>query len=258
MGDNLIVDAHVHVTPDGRWFQTRHDASLSNLITEMNRSDIERAVVLPISPMISNEFISQICTKHPDRLFGFASINPSIPRASDKLENDVKKYNLIGLKLHQNIQKFDFNNESFRSVIQAASNLEIPLIIDTWYTSNDENLLFFKTIDDIVESIPELVVILPHLGGKAPGEVSRFQDYDNVYFDISFVFSRFGREFSERTIENRILEIGARKLIYGSDYPEISPSNYLKYSINILERLQFSSLEKDLVFSKNILKIFNI
>jgi len=255
-GDNLIVDAHVHVTEDGRWFQTRHDASLTNLISEMNRSNIDKAVVLPISPIIPNEFIHQICTHNSDRLIGFASVNPLRPRASDKLRNEIKKYNLKGLKLHQNVQKFDFNEEGFKSVLNMASNLEIPLIIDTWFNDDNENNRFYTMIEDVIESIPDLIIILPHLGGKDPGNISRFKEFHKVFFDLSFVLTRIGREITSEMIETRLSEIGARKLIYGSDFPEINPSLYLENSRKILNK--FSSFGKELIFSKNILKICNM
>src|SRR3990172_10037888 len=106
----MIIDAHTHIHPDPKGFGERYDASLETLISSLEKSDVDKAILLPISPYVPNEFIAEACRKYPDLLIGFASVNPLDPGSPDKLMHDVKKYNLKGLKLHPRIQKFSLGD----------------------------------------------------------------------------------------------------------------------------------------------------
>jgi len=63
----MIIDAHVHVTPDGKWFNTDHDASVESLISELDEASIDKAILLPVEGFIENDFIVDVCKKYPDR-----------------------------------------------------------------------------------------------------------------------------------------------------------------------------------------------
>ena len=44
----MITDCHVHITENGKWFNTDYDASLKFALNEMDRSDTSKAILLPI------------------------------------------------------------------------------------------------------------------------------------------------------------------------------------------------------------------
>ncbi len=53
----MIIDSLTHVTPDGRWFNTSHDAREARLLQEMDAAGVERAVVVALAGFIPNEFV---------------------------------------------------------------------------------------------------------------------------------------------------------------------------------------------------------
>ena len=68
----MVIDAHVHVSKDGNWFDTDLVATPERLLRQLDRADIDRAVLLPTFNNCDNETIFRICKRHPHRLIGFA------------------------------------------------------------------------------------------------------------------------------------------------------------------------------------------
>ena len=79
---------------------------------QMDVAGVEKAVLLPIDcrrsrglPISTNEIIGNLCREN-ERFIGFASVDPMDKDAPKKLENDVKKWNIKGLKLSPAKQEF--------------------------------------------------------------------------------------------------------------------------------------------------------
>ncbi|HHC19235.1 MAG TPA: hypothetical protein ENK81_02385, partial [Euryarchaeota archaeon] len=70
-------------------------------------SDIDIAVILPIAPYITNDYVHKVVSYEPKRLVGFASV---VPNPSDiaikELRRAIEDLGLKGLKLHPSIQGF--------------------------------------------------------------------------------------------------------------------------------------------------------
>lgn len=253
----MIIDAHVHITENGRWFDTDQDASLDGLLKQMANSDVDRAILLPIAPYISNEFIGRVCREHPDKLAGFASVNPNDKNAVDTLEKDVLKYNLRGLKLHPRLQNFRPDDPLCFPIYKKATELGIPILFDTLLNKptllkNQVPLLY----DEIAKTVPETPIILAHFGGfRFLDALAVAKANPNIYFDISVTLKYFYQTPYQEQLKFVLEEVGYQRLIYGSDYPERDiQSHYLKIS-EILRVFGIENQDRDKIFSENILKI---
>lgn len=250
----MIIDAHVHITENGKWFHTDYDASVERLIKSLEESKIDKAVVLPIAPFISNEFVANVCNEYPDKLIGFASANPNDKNAVKKLEEDVLEYDLKGLKLHPRLQEFQIDNPKVFLVIKKAAELKIPVLIDAWVRPKDvEYQDLVGSIGRVAKKVPSAKIILAHLGGFNYSEIPQIaRENSNIYFDLSYVLTYFKQEIAYNQIVPIIKDIGANRLIYGSDYPENDVGNYLKDTRKILNELCFTYKEKKFIFSETI------
>ena len=72
----LIVDALTHVTPDGRWFDTAHDATEGNLLRHMDAAGIGHAVVVALAGHVPNDFVIGLAGRHGNRLWPVGGFNP--------------------------------------------------------------------------------------------------------------------------------------------------------------------------------------
>jgi len=233
----MIIDAHVHVTENGKWFDTDYDASVEGLVKSLEESKIAKAVVLPIAPFISNEFVAKICNEYPDKLIGFASVNPLDSDAVKKLEEDIIKYDLKGLKLHPRLQNFKPNNSIYFPIYKKAEELGIPILFDTFLNKptllKDQIPLLY---DEIARIIPDTPIIMAHFGGfKFLEALAVANANKNIYFDISGTLEYFYNTPYQDQIKFVFEKVGFNRIIYGSDYPEKGIQENLIFTRKVFE-----------------------
>jgi len=251
----MIIDAHTHIHPDPKGFGEKYDASIENLITSIDNSNVDKAIVLPIYPQISNKFVADACNKYPDKLIGFASINPlGGVKAAEILEKDVKKYNLKGLKLHPRLQDFDLRDSRLIPVFQKCADLKIPVIIDAFpgiNLSNNESIPLL--IGRIASTVPEVNIIIAHAGGyKILDALFVAKSYKNIYLDISYILFYFQGSSIKNDLKFVIKKIGANRCIYGSDHPELELSNTYDLSVKLLKKYRLLEEEMEYIFGETI------
>lgn len=259
----MIIDAHTHIHPEPEWSGESNDALLENLISSINNIKIYKAVILPIYPQISNEFIRDACKKYPDKLIGFASVDPSDEKKAIKtLEKCVSKYHLKGLKLHPRIQKINLSGKKIVRVVKRAAALNIPLLFDCfpqWDANFVINKTFPERIGELAQEVPEAKIIMAHAGGyKLWDAFFIARANSNIYLDFSFSISYFKGSSIEQDLGFILKKLGAKRCIYGSDYPEVSMPESLKDAREMVEKINLSSEEKDYFFGKTLLSILPI
>jgi len=253
----MIIDGHVHVTEDGKWFDTHHDASLARLIREMDNCDIEKAVLLPIAPFTSNKFIASVCQQYPDRFIGFGSVNPIAEGAVETLRNEFSELGLKGIKLHPRLQKFSLADERAIDVIRKAAERNIPLVIDAWIGKDMKGIELIDDIELVAGQVPEAKIIFTHLGGFAHDRVPEMaKNHSNIYFDLSFVLTYFDRDYLEMNIIQIMKEIDSSRMMYGSDFPEVK-ANESYSATKLLIDEHFSPKDSRQIFGESILKLIN-
>ena len=141
----MIIDCHTHV-----WKYPDH---LSDTLAEeggLMRSDpvemtvdlddhframagVDRAIVLATAfgysgLSVPNEYVAEYVQTHPEKLIGFASVDPNDKGAPEKLEHAIKNLGLRGLKLGPIYQNFDPAGEDAMRVYERAGALGIPIL----------------------------------------------------------------------------------------------------------------------------------
>ena len=225
----MIIDAHVHVHPEPDGYGASCDATLDNLMRNLDACDVEKAILFPIAadtPYVkrtSNEFIHDCCRKHPDRLLGYASINPleSADPARD-LEKAVREFDLHGLKLHPRFMGFCISDEFVLPLVHKAGELGIPVAVDCYlWRPTPLHTQLPMHFDTVCKAAPETNIIMCHTGGfRFLDALAVAKANDNVYFDTSLSLQYFrGTPFEDQFLFV-LKSIGAERLIYGSDHPQ--------------------------------------
>ena len=245
----MIIDGHAHIHPNPKGFGEKYDASLKNLIKELKNSPVDKAVILPIYPQIPNEFIANACEKYSDLLIGFASVNPlEGKKAAQKLEKDIIKYNLKGLKLHPRMQNFDLTDPKIIPVFEKSAEMNIPVIIDAFPgTTKDEGYSVPFQIGKIASMVPEAKIIIAHAGGyKVLDTLFVAKNHRNIFLDLSFSLNYFESSSIEQDIGFVIKKLGANRCIYGSDHPEMKLDTTFEQSVALLHKYDLN--DDDLTF----------
>lgn len=260
----MIIDAHTHVNPDPDGCGEGYDGSVEFLVESLAASEVDKAVLLPVAcdvPYIKptpNAFIAECCANHPDLFIGFASVHPlDDPDPPKRLEEDVRRFNLKGLKLVPRFQGFSPDDQRIVPLVEKAAELDLPVAIDAmlWKPTPLRDQLPF-TIDILCKRVPEARIILCHAGGF------RFLDAlavtianDNVYLDISVSLGYFHRTPFEDQFIFVLKQVGAQRVIYGSDHPQNPLGPCYEQAKRILKSHGFSGDELASIFGGTLLSI---
>ncbi len=85
-------------------------------------------------PRVPNEFVARIADKFPDRIMGFASVDPHKKSSVQVLEYAVKDLKLHGLKLHPQAQAFEPNDHTYYPIYAKCVELNVPITFHTGST----------------------------------------------------------------------------------------------------------------------------
>ena len=91
-----IIDFNVHFSDNGDWFGQECDG-IEAFIKIMEKSQINKAVILPLKVNCSSHFVIECCRKFPDSFYGFGTIS------LDNYESEIDlilKNNLKGERNH--------------------------------------------------------------------------------------------------------------------------------------------------------------
>lgn len=255
----MIIDAHIHLYPDGRE-PAKNRKSKEDLVRQIRRGGISRAVVLPLGPDVSNEFVRDICARYPDVFTGFATVDPADgEKTLGIIEQCVHEYRLRGLKLHPRFQKFSLKEPVLVPLLEKCAALRIPVIIDafpgTEHGSRESSPFL---IEKLALQVPSVNIIMAHAGGyRVLDALFAAKNCRNIYIDLSFAFQYFQGSSVTGDIVFLMKKLGAGRCIYGSDYPEMDMVKSLKFMNALLKRNRFTGTERELIMGGTIASLLN-
>lgn len=252
----VIIDFHTHIFPPDviskrgtylaqeEWFAHLYGstnarmATAGNLVEEMDRCGISKAVVCGFAwnsfdlYVETNSYIADAVSRFPERLVGFANIPPLHPNATMELERCLD----LGLKgigeLKPDGQEFDLVDEIGMQPLSAlAAENGLPMLIHlsepVGRTYPGKGRTSPRKGYEFALQHPDLKLVYAHWGGGLPfyelmPDVKKA--LTNVYYDCSA--SPF--LYESRIYRTAIDSVGYRKILFGSDFPLISPERYMK------------------------------
>lgn len=225
----MILDSLTHVTSDGKWFGTEFDASEAELLRQIDQSNTQRAVLVALAGHIENQFVLEVCKRHPERLIPCASFNPAAhadpgsARSAALAELGGREFK--ALKLHPRLNHYDPLDPRCLATLEEISTWKYPLPIwlDTlfYYRGGSLRKPLVDTIHEIVSRFSTLPFVLLHGGGSWILQVAEaIRDCPNAFLDISFTLHRY-RSSSIATDVRYLVNTFDRRLVFGSDFPEV-------------------------------------
>ncbi|NIM45409.1 MAG: amidohydrolase family protein, partial [Nitrososphaeria archaeon] len=98
----------------------------------MNEGRVDKAVIFGAGPYLFpqfNKMIAETVNKYPDRLIGFARVDPyEGEKAVDELAHAVKDLGMKGLKLHPLFQGFRIDSPVVHTVLEEVRKMDIPVL----------------------------------------------------------------------------------------------------------------------------------
>lgn len=226
----MIIDSLTHVTPDGKWYGTRYDASLDRLLREMDRGGVDKAVVVAMAEYISNDFVWETCNAHSDRLIPGASINPCAheteSRAAAEAENVLGAGDFPVLKLHPRMNGYDPLDPRCLAALEALRGTGVRVWLDSIFR-NGKCLMAKPPVDTmqtLLQRFPDIDFVVLHGGGPLLLQMTELlTGHPNMTLDISLTINQYRLTSVSRDILY-VLDKREKRTIVGSDFPEYTPS----------------------------------
>ena len=251
------LDVHVHVESDAHGRFSLDDELLEasaayfragenraptlDQIAEYYRERRLAAVVFTVDastetghPALSSEEVIEGAGAHADVLIPFCSVDPLAGVDAVARLRDLIAAGARGVKFHPSLQGFLPNERTYYPLYEAAAEAGVPALFHTGQTGIGAGLPGGRGIklrysdpmllDDVAADFPSLLVILAH--PSVPWQdaaISMATHKANVFIDLSGWSPKY---FPPQLVRaaNGLLK---RKVLFGSDYPLITPDRWL-------------------------------
>ena len=196
-------------------------------VAYMDRHGVERAILVQeLIEGFMNEVVADAVSQFPDRFVGEAFLDPTRKKSTDELEALLSSGKLSGLKLPiSSLQRLDpdFGLDS-AVALEWLSICERHSAFVTIHPP--EPGLFADPMRRATERFPSVRFLIAHMG--LPNCAGWEQVLDvcragNVFMEISATPYLFDEQYpcprSQAALQTACHELGADKLLWGSDYP---------------------------------------
>ena len=289
-----IIDCHVHLYPEevfadpAKWGTAHREtwwtecvaparrrsiqgwASVSELLRDMDRAGVEKCVLLgwywenQETCDLQNSWYLKWMAAHPDRLLGFATVQPAAGEKAMLALRNALDHGCCGIgELFPAAQGFALNGAEFRSVIKLAIEFGVPMnlhVTDPLLTSAAVTKPTpLHEFIQLAKSFPKAKLILSHWGGGLP-----FYELNpgvraalrKVVYDCSASPLLYDRRIFRQVIDL----VGPEKVLYGSDYPLLlypreSQTPEFKRFLNEIMAAGLTAEERGKVFGESLLRL---
>jgi predicted TIM-barrel fold metal-dependent hydrolase len=214
------------------------------------------------TPRLSNDEVVAFAADNPDIAIPFASINPS--RGAEGVREArrlVEAGAIRGLKLHPPIQEFFANDRIAYPLYEVFAEAKLPVLFHTGHSGIGTGMrggggIRLKygnpmPIDDVAVDFPDMPIIMAHPSFPWQDEaISICLHKPQVYIDLSGWSPKY---FSPTLVQyaNTLLK---EKVLFGSDYPLLTPDRWLAD----FEKIAIRDEVRPLILKENAIRLFGL
>src|SRR6185436_1331092 len=229
----------------------------------------------PMVAQMANDFVAGVVRKHPTRFFGLCVLPWQDVKASlTELDRCVQQLGMKGLLLYTNLAGRFPDEPEFRPVIARAVELEVPVLLHPAKPVTIEQVkgyemtstlgnMFDNTIaltrllmSGILDELPKLKLVCPHLGGTLPYIMGRLDHQVTVLKRGPRNLTRAPSEYLKQIWLDIVSPLplamkfacdfmGADQLLFASDHPWVEP----KLILDALRSLKLPAAEEAKILS---------
>ena len=264
-----IIDAHCHIYPDAisrkaveavdRFYDglpgDPYDGTVATLLREGRKIGVTHFVVHSVATNPGqvnaiNRFIAGTVAGSDKSVFlGLGTLHPDSPSLMQDLQT-LRDLNLLGVKLHPDIQRFEADSEKAMEIYEACQALDLPVLVHTGDKRYDYSNP--SRIARILKAFPHLRMTGAHFGGWSVWDeaAEKLSGFSNFTVDTSSSQYWLGPERTRQLIHTW----GVYRVMYGTDYPLWSMTS----EIQSLLALQLKRSEYDRIFRQNAAEFYGL
>ena len=213
-------------------------------------------------PQVSNDAVAEFAAANSDIAMAFASLNPTRgPEAVREAKRLIASGTIRGLKLHPPLQQFVPNDRLAYPLYEVFAEARLPVIFHTGHSGIGSGMpggagIRLKyghpmPIDDVAVDFPDMPIILAHPSFPWQDEaISVCLHKPQVYIDLS----GWSPKYFPQTLVQHANTLLKHKVLFGSDYPLLTPDRWLAE----FEKLSIRDEVRPLILKENAAKLFGL
>ena len=196
-------------------------ATVDELLAQLDATGIERAVVCPFRPPSyrledGNDVVADAVARHPDRLVGFARVDPNLGDAARReVDRATGELGLRGLLLHPWEETFRVNEPRVHEVLDG---FELPVVVAAGFPWLSEG----GQVGDLARRHPRLTVVATNGCQINISGLGQTDAELALEANANLVVQTTG-VYREDFLEGVVARFGAERLLYASGFPLFDP-----------------------------------
>lgn len=211
---------------------------------------------------VSNEEVAELAAEHSDIMIPFASVDPMRGDAAVREANRmIEKFDVKGFKFHPQYQAFFANDRKAYPVYEAIAAAKLPAVFHTGHSGMGTGLpggggIRLKygnpmDVDDVAVDFPDMPIILAHPSWPWQDEaLSVCLHKPQVYIDLSGWSPKY---FPPQLIQFANTQL-RHKVLFGTDYPLITPDRWLAD----FEKIDIRDEVRPLILKENAARLLKL
>jgi predicted TIM-barrel fold metal-dependent hydrolase len=271
------IDVHVHLEHTGeavaadaaakQYFGAGADSDW-NVLADYYRSRKIGCVVFTVDekitgrPQVSNDAVAEFAASNADIAIAFASLDPN--RGADAVREArrlVAAGVVRGLKLHPPLQQFFPNDRIAYPLYEVFAEARLPVLFHTGHSGIGTGMrggggVRLKyghpmPIDDVAVDFPDMPIIMAHPSFPWQDEaISICLHKSQVYIDLS----GWSPKYFSPTLKQYANTLLKTKVLFGSDYPLLTPDRWLAD----FEKIGIKDDVRPLILKENAMRLFGL
>ncbi|HEX3356446.1 MAG TPA: amidohydrolase family protein [Tepidisphaeraceae bacterium] len=185
---------------------------------------------------IPNRFVADYVSRDPQKLIGFAGIDPTEKGAVNDLRLAKNELRLRGVTISPASQDFHPTDTRAMKLYAEAEALGMPILIHPVGQFTEQSKLEFARpylLDEVARTFPRLRIVIAQLGQPWVDEtICLLSKHGNVFADVSGLLGRPWQAYNAMINAHQYGVMD--KLLFGSDFPYTSATECIEslYSLN--------------------------
>ena len=230
-------------------------------VADMDEAGVDVSVIVAVDAettadyRIPNDLVAEQVQKAPDRLIGFAGVDPHKGEAAVKeAERAVNELGFRGLKFICHLNELKPNDKKFYPIYEAAQAMNIPVLHHTgthYHFGRKIKYCRPVYIDDVAVDFPSLSLIIAHFGWPWTEEaIAVAMRNPMVYINVAGWSPKYYPEVLVRHMNGPL----KGKILFGSDHPLLSR----KRIVSELADVPLSDMARANLMSENAKQLLKI
>ena len=209
---------------------------------------------------VSNEEVTELAAENSDIMIPFASVDPGRGKAAiDEAKRMISDYGVRGFKFHPQYQEFFPNDRMAYPLYEVIAEAGLPALFHTGHSGMGTGMrggggIRLKygnpmDVDDVAVDFPDMPIVLAHPSWPWQDEaLSVALHKPQVYIDLSGWSPKY---FPPQLVQFANTQL-KHKVLFGSDYPVITPDRWLED----FAKIDIRDDVRPLILKENAVKLF--